>query len=156
MSQWVVDASVALGWYLKDEDDRTYNLNVLAGLNTNEAVVPFLSTYEVTNGLVMAYRRKRVGQGEIDTILCSLRTLPIAVDQPDPARVMQLPDLALKHQLTVYDAAYLELALRLKLPIATKDDALKRAMRDSKQSNRRLAQWANGEPLPCGRGSVRC
>ena len=69
---------------------------------------------------------------------------------------MQLPDLALKHQLTVYDAAYLELALRLKLPMATKDDALKRAMRDSKQSNRRLAQCANGEPLPCGRGSVRC
>jgi predicted nucleic acid-binding protein len=41
---------------------------------------------------------------------------------------MELPVLALKHQLTVYDAAYLELALRLKLPIATKDSAMKRAM----------------------------
>ena len=54
--------------------------------------------------------------------------LPLDIDQPDPDHVMQLPELALTHQLTVYDAAYLELALRLKLPIATKDEALKRAM----------------------------
>ena len=83
MSQWVVDASVALGWYLKDEDDRTYNLNVLAGLNTNE--VPFLSTYEVTNGLVMAYRRKRVGQGKSIrfSAACGLcRSLWISLTRP--------------------------------------------------------------------------
>ena len=54
--------------------------------------------------------------------------MPITVDSPDPESVLQLPALALKHQLTAYDAAYLELALRLGLPIATKDDALKRAM----------------------------
>jgi len=57
-----------------------------------------------------------------------LKALPITVDPPDANRVMQLPVLALKHQLTVYDAAYLELALRLKLPVATKDGAMKRAM----------------------------
>jgi predicted nucleic acid-binding protein len=55
-----------------------------------------------------------------------MKTLPITVDLPDG--VMQLPVLALKFQLTVYDSAYLEMALRLKLPIATKDTAMKRAM----------------------------
>lgn len=128
MSQWVLDASLVLGWYLKDEDDRTYNLDVLAGLKANEAIVPFLWAYEVCNALTIACRRKRVSEPEIHTILDSLRTLPITVDAPDPDRVMQLPALALKQQLTVYDAAYLELAIRLNLPMATSDGAIKRAM----------------------------
>ena len=128
MSQWIVDASLTLGWYLKDEDDRTYNLDVLAGLKANEALVPFLWTYEVANGLVMAQRRKRMVESDLTTILESLKALPITVDSPDADRVMQLPVLALRHQLTAYDSAYIELALRLKLPIATKDAAMKRAM----------------------------
>ena len=128
MSQWIVDASLTLGWYLKDEDDRTYNLDVLAGLKTNEALVPCLWTYEVANGLVMAHRRKRLAESDITTILQSLKTLPISVDPPDADGVLQLPVLALKYQLTAYDAAYLEMALRLKLPIATKDAAITRAM----------------------------
>jgi predicted nucleic acid-binding protein len=128
VSQWIVDASLTLGWYLKDEDDRSYNLDVLAGLKTNEALVPFLWTYEVANGLVMAHRRKRLAESDIATILQSLKALPITVDAPDADKVMQLPVLALKHQLTAYDTAYVELALRLKLPIATKDAAMKRAM----------------------------
>jgi predicted nucleic acid-binding protein len=128
VSQWIVDASLTLGWYLKDEDDRTYNVAILAGLKANEALVPFLWTYEVANGLVMAHRRKRLAESDIATILESLKALPITVDSPDANRVVQLPVLALKHQLTAYDTAYIELALRLKLPIATQDTAMKRAM----------------------------
>lgn len=67
-------------------------------------------------------------QSELAEILASLRALPIIVDPPSLDVVLQLPAIALKYQLTVYDAAYLELALRLKLPVATKDDALTRAM----------------------------
>jgi hypothetical protein len=44
VSQWIVDASLTLGWYLKDEDDRAYNLDALPSLNANEALVPFLWT----------------------------------------------------------------------------------------------------------------
>jgi len=76
----------------------------------------------------MAHRRKRLAESDITAILESLKALPIMVDPPDADRVMQLPVLALKHQLTAYDAAYLEMALRLNLPIATKDAAMKRAM----------------------------
>lgn len=129
MSQWIVDASLALGWYLKDEADRAYNLEVLAGLAENDAVVPFLWVYEVSNGLVMAHRRKRLKPEQIEEIVTSLRALPITIDQPDSQIALGLPALALQYQLTAYDAAYLELALRLKLPIATKDEALKRAMK---------------------------
>lgn len=115
MSQWIVDASLTLGWYLKDEEDRTYNLSVLAGLNENEAVVPFLWLYEVSNGLVMAHRRRRVSIEDVNEIMGSIRGLPITVDPPDSTTVLELPALALKHQLTVYDTAYLELAIRFKV-----------------------------------------
>lgn len=113
---------------MQDEQDRTYNLEVLAGLKENEGVVPFIWTYEVSNGLVMAHRRKRITSGNLAEILDNLRDLPISVDVPDSGSVLELAALAIKHQLTAYDAAYLELALRLALPIATKDAALKRAM----------------------------
>ena len=131
MSQWVVDASLTLQWYLKDEEDRDYGLAVLAGLRENETVVPFLWVYEVSNALVMAHRRKRLAVAAISEILDNLRALPIMIDRPEPESVMKLPSLALEQELTVYDAAYLELALRLRLPIATKDKALKRAMANS-------------------------
>jgi predicted nucleic acid-binding protein len=128
VSQWVVDASLTLQWYLKDEEDRDYSLSVLAGLSDNEAVVPFLWAYEVSNALVMAYRRKRLAAEEISEILDNLSALPIMIDQPGLESAMRLPSLALAQELTVYDAAYLELALRLGLPMATKDKALRRAM----------------------------
>jgi predicted nucleic acid-binding protein len=128
VSRWIVDASLTLGWYLKDEEDRAYNLEVLAGLKENDVIVPILWAYEVSNGLVMAHRRKRITVEELREITESLKALPIRVDPPDAEAALRLPSLALRHQLTAYDAAYLELALRLTLPIATKDDALRRAM----------------------------
>ena len=103
-------------------------LAVLAGLRENEAIVPFLWVYEISNALVVAHRRKRLVAAEIDEILDSMRDLPIQIDRPEPESVMKLPVLALEQDLTVYDAAYLELALRLGLPMATKDKALRRAM----------------------------
>jgi hypothetical protein len=69
VSQWIVDASLTLQWYLKDEQDRDYGLAVLAGLRENEAVVPFLWIFEVCNALVTAHRRMRIDLREIDEIL---------------------------------------------------------------------------------------
>jgi predicted nucleic acid-binding protein len=112
VSRWVVDASLTLEWYLKDEEDRDYGLAVLAGLRENEGLVPFLWTYEVSNALVMPHRRKRITIDEVEEILGSIAALPIVVDRPEPGAVMLLPPLALKYELTGYDAAYLELALR--------------------------------------------
>ena len=72
MSRWVIDAALSLSWYLKDELNRTYSLDVLSGL--------------VENGLAMAHRSKRIGTEDLTDIVRSLRSLAITVDRPVPTR----------------------------------------------------------------------
>ena len=127
MSDLVVDASLALQWFLEDEAGRQYGLNVLASLSTKRAVVPILWFYEVGNGLLMAYRRKRITFDQIDGFLTRLKALPIDAAEQVPTDLLELPVLAQKHSLTNYDAAYLALAMRLNLPLATTDGDLRRA-----------------------------
>ena len=127
MSDLVLDASLALQWFLVDEADRKYSLSVLTSLSEKQAVVPVLWFYEVGNGLLMAYRRKRIALEQIDGFLARLKNLPIEAASLAPAEVLDLPVLAQTHSLTNYDAAYLALALRLRLPLATSDAALRRA-----------------------------
>jgi predicted nucleic acid-binding protein len=125
VSDLVLDASLALQWFLVDEADRKYSLSVLSSLSEKQAVVPVLWFYEVGNGLVMAYRRKRIAQDQIAGFLTRLKNLPIEAAPQIPAEVLDLPALAQTHSLTNYDAAYLSLALRLQLPLATTDAALR-------------------------------
>ena len=127
MSDLVLDASLALQWFLEDEADRKYSLGVLSSLSERQAVVPVLWFYEVGNGLLMAYRRKRIAQDQIDGFLTRLKNLPIQAAPQAPIELLDLPALAQTHSLTNYDAAYLSLALRLQLPLATTDAALRRA-----------------------------
>jgi predicted nucleic acid-binding protein len=127
VSDLVLDASLALQWFLEDEAGREYGLNVLASLSTKRAVVPMLWFYEVGNGLLMAYRRKRITFDQIDGFLTRLKALPIDAAEQLPAELLELPALARKHNLTNYDAAYLALAMRLNLPLATTDVELRRA-----------------------------
>ena len=127
MSDLVLDASLALQWFLEDEADRKYGLSVLASLSNKRAIVPMLWFYEVGNGLLMAYRRKRIALDQIDGFLTRLKALPIEAAQQAPAEVLELPAVAQKHNLTNYDAAYLALALRCHLPLATTDNGLRRA-----------------------------
>ena len=77
MSDLVLDASLALQWFLEDEADRKYSLAVLASLAEKRALVPLLWFYEVGNGLLMAYRRKRITFDQIDGFLARLKALPI-------------------------------------------------------------------------------
>ena len=127
MSDLVLDASLALQWFLEDEAGRGYGLSVLASLSTKRAVVPMLWFYEVGNGLLMAYRRKRITFDQIDGFLTRLKALPIDTAEQLPAELLELPALAQKYGLTNYDAAYLALAMRLNLPLATTDVDLRRA-----------------------------
>lgn len=127
MSDLVLDASLALQWFLEDEADRQYGISVLASLSTKRAVVPMLWFYEVGNGLLMAYRRKRITFDQIDGFLMRLKALPIDAAEQLPGELLELPTLAQKHGLTNYDAAYLALAMRLNLPLATTDADLRRA-----------------------------
>ncbi len=72
MNEFVLDASVALQWILEDEADRIYSLGVLASLSEKRAFVPTLWYYEIGNGLLMAYRRKRISKEQIDGFLTRL------------------------------------------------------------------------------------
>jgi predicted nucleic acid-binding protein len=127
VSDFVLDAFLALQWFLEDEADRKYSLAVLASLSEKRALVPLLWFYEVGNGLLMAYRRKRIALDQIDGFLVRLKALPIQAAQQTPAEILELPALAQVRGLTNYDAAYLAVAKRFSLPLATTDKDLRNA-----------------------------
>lgn len=127
MSDFVLDASLTLQWFLEDEANREYSLAVLASLAEKRAVVPILWFYEVGNGLMMAFRRKRITFDQIDGFLTRLKSLPIDTAQQTPSEILELPAFAQANGLTNYDAAYLALAKRTGLPLATMDTALRKA-----------------------------
>ena len=127
MNDLVLDASLALQWFLEDETDRTYSLAVLASLSQKRALVPILWFCEVGNGLLMAHRRKRISVDQISGFLTRLKALPIEVARETPGEILELPTFARSHALTNYDAAYLSLAKKLNLTLATNDAELRRA-----------------------------
>ena len=91
MSEWVIDASLALQWFLEDEADRNYSLAILRGLADNEAVVPILWYYEIGNGLIMAHRRKRITFQQLTEflkyrIIGGRRAVDILQKLPNPVR----------------------------------------------------------------------
>jgi predicted nucleic acid-binding protein len=75
----------------------------------------------------MAYRRKRITSEQLSGFVIRLKTLPIDAGPQTPVDVLGLPAIAQARGLTTYDAAYLELAMRLELPLATADRALRAA-----------------------------
>lgn len=125
----VLDASLTLGWYFEDERTAAGDA-VLEKVTEGGAAVPALWRYEVANGLQMAVRRKRIDALYRDASLAELRLLPITADRAgdDLAWTATLA-LADRFRLTVYDAAYLELAHRRHLPLASADRALRTAAR---------------------------
>ncbi len=127
--RFVLDASMALAWCFEDESTPETE-SLLDRLSTDRAVVPCLWPLEVANALLVAERRKRVSGAKVAASLNVLRGLPISVDTETPARAFEgvLP-VAREHGLSVYDAAYLELAIREGLPLATVDHGLKGAAR---------------------------
>jgi len=126
----VIDSSVAIAWCFPDEQD-AYSQSVLDALASERAVVPDLWRLEVANSLVVGERRKRSTQANTVTWLRLLTSLPITIDEETNAHAFGgTLDLARKHNLSVYNAAYLELAIRRCLPLATLDDQLKTAAQD--------------------------
>lgn len=125
--EFVLDGSVTMAWYFKDEMN-AYADAVRDSLAEGQAVVPSLWPLEVANTVVMGERRKRSTPAQAVTWLGFLAALPIIVDGETVARAWaDTLSLARAHNLSAYDAAYLELAMRRGLPIATLDDRLRAA-----------------------------
>ncbi|MBI5510568.1 MAG: type II toxin-antitoxin system VapC family toxin [Deltaproteobacteria bacterium] len=131
MTRVVVDCSVVMAWCFEDEAD-AYADGILASLASGEAVVPGLWLLEVANVLIVAERRRRLTAADSARFLGFLEQLPIEVDASYPARGDHAPLLiAREYGLSAYDAAYLGLAMREGLPLATRDRALRAACRKS-------------------------
>jgi predicted nucleic acid-binding protein len=126
----VLDCSAVLPWVFGDEATAATD-RLLGEMGAGaEAVVPGLWHLEVGNVLVGAMKRKRIDQAGVEAFVTLLQELEIAVDPETSVRAWgKTLDLAQQHRLSVYDAAYLELALRRGLPLATLDKALAGACR---------------------------
>ena len=118
---FVLDASVTLAWCFKDESD-VRAAKALGHLSSTTGVVPSIWGLEVGNALLVAERRGRVSAAEVADVVDLLRELRIEID-PTPREIVFGPVLSLARaqRLSAYDSAYLELALRLGLPLATLD-----------------------------------
>ena len=122
---FVIDASVAASWCFEDEQASAAESAMERLRADDEAIAPALWWVEIRNILIVSERRRRIEPDDADTFLDDLGRLPIRVQwESGSNRVMAL---ARKHGLTAYDAAYLDLALRLTVPLATLDRALAQA-----------------------------
>jgi predicted nucleic acid-binding protein len=124
----VLDASATLAWFFDDE--RTADSEQLIDRVASEgASVPLIWLYEVANGLFSAVRRKRIDSAYREASLAELKLFDITVDRDGAEGAAWTSTLALaaRFALTVYDAAYVELAQRRGLSLATGDRAMRRA-----------------------------
>ena len=125
----VIDASVALAWCFPDEASE-YADGVLVALDGRTAMVPAVWPVEVANALLVGERRKRIRQPEARRFVELLKGLSILEDgQPFADTVSNILPLAREHDLSAYDAAYLDVAVRHGAPLATLDKALQKAGR---------------------------
>lgn|SRR3990167_7236454 len=124
MSNFVLDASIALAWCFSDESTQK-TLALLESLAVSTAFAPEIWPLEVGNILVQAQRQKRITYAKITEYLSLLNNLNIKIDRETTPRALhEILSLAYTEKLSTYDATYLELAMRLGLPLATKDAQL--------------------------------
>ena len=127
---FVLDNSVAMRWHLQSEkaSDQKYAEDVLLRLTESDAFVPNLWHLEAANVLVVAERRGHTSTGEVERFLSQLENLPLHLDHLTAHQAFsRIFALSRAFKLSSYDAAYLELAVRRGLPLATLDKTLVKA-----------------------------
>jgi predicted nucleic acid-binding protein len=123
---FVLDASISGCWAFDDEDHPAADA-ALDRAGRDGIIVPSLWWFEMRNLLIMAERRNRMTAAKTTTFLAQLRRLGLTIDRaPEDDRIIPLARL---HGLTIYDASYLELAMRIAAPLATLDTRLAAAAR---------------------------
>lgn len=125
---FVADSSVAIAWVVLSQSSIETD-QLLDEVNTGTSfVVPGLWMLEVANALLALCRRQRIRRDEYDQALLDLRDSRPVVDDEGPIRALDaISKLADQHELSIYDAVYLELALRRRLPLASRNSALSKA-----------------------------
>lgn len=124
MAAFVLDGSIALAWFFTDEQD-AYADSIASNFPIDGAIVPEHWSLEISNSIAVGERRNRVTVQQSTAFIQLLSAFPIQRDLETELRALsETLVLARTHGLTSYDAAYLELAIRLNLPIATLDKKL--------------------------------
>ena len=122
----VIDASLTASWHFEDERSAAAEA-ILESLENDSAYAPLIWWFEIRNVITLGERKRRATHEQTAEFVAFLSQLPIGIDSlPDDDRVMTL---ARRHKLTFYDAAYLELAQREGIPLATLDKELAQAAR---------------------------
>jgi predicted nucleic acid-binding protein len=125
MAAIIIDASVTLAW-LFEEDRATANIKPI--LDKSKLTAPWLWRLEVANAVLVRQRRKALTEAQATHILRLLDELPIEfIAQPAGRTATSLAEIARPHQLSAYDAVYLDLAVTLALPLFTRDTNLRAA-----------------------------
>lgn len=124
----VIDNSMALAWTLPDEGGAVAE-TVLDQVIQQGGHVPYIFRAEFANALTMAVRRGRIDRQARGEALVFMETLQLVHDMTGIERTRSAVDIADLHNLTVYDAIYLDLAARIRLPLATLDKKLANAAR---------------------------
>lgn len=124
---FILDCSVTMAWCFEDEITE-YSEDVFNTLTYATALVPTIWPLEVANVLLMAERKNRISSVKVSEFKEALKDLSIRVIENTGQRALgSVMELAKELHLTVYDAAYLDLALNTDLPLATLDNSLKKA-----------------------------
>ena len=127
---FVLDTFVTMSWCFEDEASQ-YGDRILEKLEDTEAIVPSLWRLEVANVLLMAERKDRIKPARSKRFVELLHSLPIEVDIAQTKSYMaEISASGRRHKLTAYDTAYLELAARRNIPLASLDDKLKKAAKN--------------------------
>lgn len=135
MSTVVVDASTTLAWCFPDEAS-DYADGVLVLLEGRTILVPAIWSLEVVNAVLVGERKKRLRQSEIQRFATLLESLSLIQDtQPVGEHVANVLPLAREHNLSAYDAAYLELSVRYGAPLATLDTKLQKSRPKGRRDN---------------------
>jgi predicted nucleic acid-binding protein len=130
MMRFVLDASMAGALILDDESD-DFGEAILDKMVEGGALAPNLLVHEATNLVAMAVRKGRAEPAAARQALKDFLGLPIAFSEPGSAAgAVEVLNVAMKHRITGYDAAYLDLAIREDVALATLDKALRRAAED--------------------------
>jgi predicted nucleic acid-binding protein len=126
-ADFVLDASVVMAWCFEDEVS-LYADAVLDSLSNHAAIAPAVWPLEISNVLVVAERRGRINKAGSARFITLITQLPITIELESSQRVFsEIMALAREHALSSYDASYLDLAMRLGLPLATQDTRLRNA-----------------------------
>ena len=125
MPRIIIDASTTLAWLFDEDAGAAQVGNVL---ETSELVAPWLWRLEVTNAILVRQRRKLLTEAQSFRLLYLIDELTIdLIGEPATRTATTLAEIARPHQLSAYDAVYLELAIRLGLPLFTRDGNLRAA-----------------------------